>query len=271
MKKLPFISACVISAMMLLACVSSAPSKPTVLEFRYEGYNDSQNIVPIIYQLVKSEKKTNPKSIWKNASIDNIAYEKNAIVISNVMGADKISYYNYSMVIAVLDGVLTIAFDTPKRQMPDNSSLMQAMATTPISYNYEPIAKFLSEKITAVLHDAVAYNEAKSMLFSDKYFLVGFFSRLTDLQLDKFTENENNTIKVSFTLSLELSEKNTDTDYPDYKYKLTFILGNSLYCIFYTNNEKAAMAQRGFDINVSGLLSLKKGNSGFTKYIIVKE
>jgi len=72
-------------------------------------------------------------------------------------------------------------------------------------------------------------------------------------------------------LPLEFSEKNTDKDYSAYQYKLTFVLGNSMYCIFYTNNEKVAMAQKGFKTNVSGMLSLEKGFTLATKYIIVQE
>ncbi len=264
----------------LISCVSTGNEKKqqNALDFQYSGYDDSKNIVTILYQLIQTEKKTIENSIWKYSytDVEKIVnfYNTNTITIYNVFGGDKISYYTYNIDISLVEGQLKFSFSKPvrkKENSSNSSSIINAMYDIPVSYNYEPVAMYLAEKIKEAQNNQILYDQSKSALFSDLDFLVRYVISLTDIQFKKFCEEENFTIKVEFKLTVDSIVENKNENYKEYKYLVRELLDPLLnvHVEFYTNNKEIAMTSRGTKITIKGVLGFERRLTG--DYIVVKE
>lgn len=196
----------------------------------------------------------------KYSEIKSCDILNNTMTISKIMSANGMSPQMYNISVGYSEGILHFeaedlkAFDTSIMMLMDDSELENIPA-----YDFEKIAKSISDRIAKSNADEKLYAGNKSAFFSNELLLVNSVQTVTEITQEDFLNEIKNT-PVEYSLKLSEASMNKVKAYADYKYRLTFLVWHPVgktiigHIYYYTNDKDLAKTAKDSKVTINGVL-----------------
>ena len=254
-KKLLFRAAILIVALLVLGgCLSAPAAKGT-------AYPQDKDIYPAIYGAFIE--------LYPNAKFLDIDFYNNKYTLTGITGYSLTTPVSYDMLVTLSGtGEIDIKYaDIWMRDANGRWNKSQAFGM----YSFSKAANAVSAKMVEIANDPSLYEKYQRASMADIKFVYSIMKNFTDLAFKDFIEKfaKGSVFKIQGPIS-DVREVNRNVNGKTYKYAVTLtqslksedaswyyssLLGDYVYCTFYTNQDSVIRLSRTAVASVNGALT----------------
>jgi hypothetical protein len=267
-KKGFFMAAIVAVTLLAFAGCASAPAAK-------QAYPTGTELYPAIYGTFSE--------LYPNAKYLDIDFYNNSYTLTGITGYALTTPLSYDMTVRLSQtGEIDISYANLYMQDPNTRRWSKGEAFG--FYNYNKAVSDITSKMIAIANDSAEFNRNEKAAMADIKFVYAIMKNFTELAFGDFIEKyakgsifsingpisdvkesgkviNGTTYKYIVTLTENLADKSSD-------FFFSSLLGDYVYCRFYTNQEDVIRLSKTAVLSVNGaLIGASKGSIGASLYL----